>query len=127
MRRPPEVGLVLLSLLASLPAVSGCAGVTQRLNLSAPVLSGSDGAGQRTQPTGMVARISRRLEHRVHTSRLGNRGSSPSRPAWAARRMCGRSRRRSGWPAVSRCSAGPGTETPPESQREGADRPRTQT
>ena len=43
MRRPPEVGLVLLSLLASLPAVSGCAGVTQRLSLSSPVLSGSDG------------------------------------------------------------------------------------
>ncbi|MFI5461128.1 MAG: hypothetical protein ACHRXM_37450 [Isosphaerales bacterium] len=44
MRRPPEVGLVLLSLSVLLPGFSGCAGLPQRLSLSSPSKTGSDGA-----------------------------------------------------------------------------------
>jgi len=43
MRRPPEVGLVLLSLLVSLPGFSGCAGFSKNLSLSSPGPTGSDG------------------------------------------------------------------------------------
>ena len=114
MRRPPEVGLVLLSLLASLPAVTGCAGVTQRLSLSSPVLSGSDGteAARPAEQHGGADQPPARAPSPCPASRQP--GSSPCRPAWSARRMCGRSRNRSGWRAVSRCSAGPGIETPLE-------------
>jgi len=43
MRRPLGVGLVLLSLPVLLPGVSGCAGLPQRLSLSSPRATGSDG------------------------------------------------------------------------------------
>jgi len=44
MRRPREVGLVLLSLSVLLLGFSGCAGLPQRLSLSSPMTTGSDRA-----------------------------------------------------------------------------------
>jgi hypothetical protein len=43
MKRPLGLGLVLLALPVLLPGVSGCAGLPQRLSLSSPATTGSDG------------------------------------------------------------------------------------
>ena len=123
MRRPPEVGLVVLSCWCC--GVSGCAGVSQRLSL---VLAGADrfgrGRSARAQPIRVVAPADRAAgsTDRVGAELAGNRQSRLPRPAASQLPgMSGRSRKSEWLARHFPSSAGSGMETPLDSRRDGVD------
>jgi len=104
MRRPLDVGLVLLSLSGLLSGVSGCAGFPQRLSLSSPVMTGSDGVeapapGRFSWWRGSGSKASSNSEQASNREESGKAASPPgaaylpgdvwpeSRSEWLARRF----------------------------------------